>query len=42
MEMDKFKCIECGVEEVDDKDDICDDCMIAYEEDEDEDDDNET
>jgi len=31
--MDKFKCVECGVEEVDDEDDTCDECMLAYEND---------
>lgn len=32
--MDGFKCVECGVNDVDDEDDMCDDCMIAYEEEE--------
>jgi hypothetical protein len=25
-----FKCIECGVEDVEDEDDICDDCAMDY------------
>ena len=42
MKMDKFKCAECGVNEVDDEGDICDGCFESlYEDDmeEDEDDD---
>ena len=36
--MDKFKCVECGENEVDDEGDICDECFNElYEEDEDED-----
>lgn len=34
--MDKFKCIECGENEVEDEDDVCEECWEA-EEDEDED-----
>lgn len=30
--MEKFICSECGVNEVDDKDDICDDCLMEQEE----------
>lgn len=26
--MDKFKCVECGETEVDDEDDICDECAL--------------
>ncbi len=34
--MEKFKCVECGVNDVEDKDDLCDECF--YDEcDEDED-----
>lgn len=29
---EKFKCVECGEVEVDDEDDICDDCALGYEE----------
>jgi len=28
--MEKFKCVECGVEEVDDEDGICEGCCEAY------------
>lgn len=28
---EKFKCIECGENEVDDEDDMCDDCVLDYE-----------
>lgn len=28
--MDKFKCVECGENEVDDEDDICDECALDY------------
>lgn len=36
--MDKFYCCECGENEVDDKDDMCDECAMQYnDEDEDED-----
>jgi len=28
--MNKFKCVECGINNVDDKDEICDDCCEAY------------
>lgn len=31
--MEKFKCVECGVNDVDDEDDMCDDCAAGYEED---------
>lgn len=27
--MDKFKCIECGQNDVDHEDDVCDDCWEA-------------
>ena len=30
--MDKFKCVECGENEVDDKDDTCDKCWAEQEE----------
>lgn len=26
---DKFKCVECGQNEVDDEDDVCEDCWEA-------------
>ncbi len=29
--MDKFKCVECGENEVVDEDDICDECALGYE-----------
>lgn len=34
---DKFKCVECGINDVDDEDDICEDCWEAENEDEGED-----
>lgn len=33
-----FKCVECGFEDVDDEDDICDECALRYQDDEDDDD----
>lgn len=34
---DKFKCIECGEAEVDDEDDICEECWDLENEDEEDD-----
>lgn len=28
---EKFKCVECGENEVDDEDDICDECLMENE-----------
>ena len=28
--MEKFKCVECDVNEVDEEGDMCDDCAEAY------------
>jgi len=27
--MDKFKCVECGVNDVEHEDDVCDECFYA-------------
>lgn len=32
--MEKFKCVECGVNDVDDEDEMCDDCAMDYNDDE--------
>ena len=37
--MEKFKCIECGENEVDDEDDVCEACWEAGIEDEDDEED---
>lgn len=39
--MDKFYCIECGEVEVDDEDDMCDDCACGYDDDDEFEDDDE-
>ena len=33
--MEKFKCVECGINDVDDEDGICDDCFYDVDENED-------
>lgn len=32
--MEKFKCVECGVNDVDDEDEMCDECAEDYNDDE--------